>query len=934
MHIRTASNSRGKGRIIDVSEDVTAGSVTRVLHGVSSARISLLNQSRKYDGMFTPMDTITIRLRRIKTVLKFSGYLDAVPLWAAEQGSINLRASCSLKRLANFLWDPTSPAAMMLLNKDDPNRNLMNDGGMAQRAINVLTEVARWPKAQIHIARVPESWYDRVGAIADQLIAESESLQMMVSSGAGAWVGGENPLAAGQDSLPGIGKGTGNLPARSGRISHFGGPGGGAYGKMALTGEDGVHTRDDWYCAMRWPYTQPGAVQGAKEWWVNRRILVVNPKNNKAVVLRAADWGPHISTGRVIDVSPRALSLLGAATDDTVHISFAPENANLGPVTKADAGLGAILGPAGTFDSAPTTSSATSWGQPGDKRNIVQARAAGITFYVHRLAKANFEGFVNDLVSELGYHPRSIGGYKDRDIEGTNTKSNHAWGLAIDIDPNINPRYGSGAGGRYALPKRGLVPLARKWGLGWGGEWNNSKDYMHFEVIGAPASDTYDGVSGSGTGSVVVAKWRPPIHGKYTLTARFGEGGSHWSNGHSGTDFAVSSGTNIYPVGPGTVHDKGFDADAYGNWVSIDHGNKVYTFYAHMNAPSTVAVGEPVTTNTVIGHVGSTGNVTGPHVHVELRKGADTYQAALASGGIDKYVLGGANRSDPPAGTQAVEADASTQGIMAPDLTPEQISRGLFNVWQFNAAQASQGGILLGGYRAVMNDDPVLNTVGGFMSATLRDWCSAPNGDFIGWFPDYFGHYGQAGKMVLSPLEIDLRDGPPTIGWSDENLKTHQFVSGATSYLSGDASSIFHQATTAGIASVEFPELMTALLGITRKEAEQMRDDYLSRYGARPEYEAMNNISGARQEFFFACHKFMQNWSAQYQTQVALTFVPELYPGMLMCLPMYGVQGYIRETTDSWDMQSGFRTHVSCAPWSTIGDSSKVPAYLPKGAPL
>lgn len=928
VRIRTAADSKGKGRVIDVSEDVSTGSVTRVNQGISNANLTLLNQNRKYDGMFSPMDTVVIYLRRLRTVLKFSGYLDGVPKWSAMPGSVNLTASCSLKRLQHFLWDPGSPEGVSLLDrgwKNDEDKSRMNDGGLAARAVNVLTEVAKWPEAQIHIGRIPENWSEKISAIADEVIAESEAMRMSEIVGSGAWVNGVNPISAGSSSIEGIGPGTGEIPATSGKISMFGGPGGGAYGNMGLTGESGVNPRDPWYCAMRWPYTNPNAVAGAKAWWTNRKILVVNPKSNKAVVLRAADWGPDQSTGRVIDVSPTALKRLGAVTDSTVHIAFAPKGAALGPVTAPSSGVENIVSSAGSPTGANPVKSG--WGAAGDESNIVSARAGGCSFRCHRLAKANFVGFVNDLVAILGYHPKSIGGYNDRNIAGTSTKSNHAWGAAIDIDPDRNPRYASAAGGPYALPHKGLIPLARKWGLGWGGEYHHSKDYMHFEVIGAPSPSTPAYSGGGSAGAVVIAKWKPPIHTDYRVTNRFGDAGPY-QNRHTGTDFAVAEGTNIYPVGPGTVHDKGSGDPSYGNWISIDHGAKNFTFYAHMNAPSPIAVGTQVGTNTVIGHVGMTGNASGFHVHLELRQGADDYDNAV---NIEKYVLGGKNRADPPAGTQAVQGDV---GETALDVAT--VGQGLFNVFQYNLSEITELGYMLTGYRSVMNDEPVLSTVAGFMGAGLRDFCSAPNGDFIAWFPDYFGHFKQAGKMVVTPLEINATDGPPTIGWSDENLKTHQFVMGSTDPTSADAQSTLRMATTAGVASIEFPELMMALLNISREEAETMRDTYLERYGARVEVSYMNNISGARQEFFFACHKFMQNWSQQFQASVNLTFMPELYPGMLLCLPMYGMQGYIVQTTDSWDMRSGsFTTNVVCAPWSSIGKSDKETAEgLPIGAPL
>lgn len=174
--IATSPYGRGKGKVIDVSEDVSSGSITRVNRGISSANFVLLNQSRKYDGLFGPMDRVVIYLRRIRKVLKFAGYLDFTPLWSAEPGSLSVRASCSLKRLANFYWDPGSPAASILLNKINSGDNFLEDGGVARIATDVMTQVVGWPKGSIHISRVPSDWFDTVSALADQLVAESEAL--------------------------------------------------------------------------------------------------------------------------------------------------------------------------------------------------------------------------------------------------------------------------------------------------------------------------------------------------------------------------------------------------------------------------------------------------------------------------------------------------------------------------------------------------------------------------------------------------------------------------------------------------------------------------------------------------------------------------------------------------------------------------------------
>ena len=116
-----------------------------------------------------------------------------------------------------------------------------------------------------------------------------------------------------------------------------------------------------------------------------------------------------------------------------------------------------------------------------------------------------------------------------------------------------------------------------------------------------------------------------------------------------------------------------------------------------------------------------------------------------------------------------------------------------------------------------------------------------------------------------------------------------------------------------------------------------MADEYLQRFGPRVNWSKMNTVSDNRMaEFFFACRNFMANWSSQFRTTVRLTFMPEAYPGMMLCLPMFGMQGYIREVAHSWDLGGGgFTTDVQAAPWSSMGPREVgVSRFFPKGAPL
>ncbi|RPE42702.1 peptidase M23-like protein [Streptomyces sp. Ag109_O5-1] len=106
----------------------------------------------------------------------------------------------------------------------------------------------------------------------------------------------------------------------------------------------------------------------------------------------------------------------------------------------------------------------------------------------------------------------------------------------------------------------------------------------------------------------------------YTITGTFGQAGSMWSSGyHTGLDFAAPTGTLIKAVHSGTVTEAGW-AGSYGyrTILTLDDGTELW--FCHQSSIG-VSVGQKVSTGDVIGRVGATGNVTGPHLHLEVHPG-------------------------------------------------------------------------------------------------------------------------------------------------------------------------------------------------------------------------------------------------------------------------------------------------------------------------
>ena len=106
-----------------------------------------------------------------------------------------------------------------------------------------------------------------------------------------------------------------------------------------------------------------------------------------------------------------------------------------------------------------------------------------------------------------------------------------------------------------------------------------------------------------------------PVTG--TITSRYGVSSRIRKSNHTGLDISAKTGTDIKVVAAGTVISAKYEG-SYGNLVKIDHGNGVETWYAH-TSKMYVKAGQKVEAGDVIAAVGSTGNSTGPHLHLEIR---------------------------------------------------------------------------------------------------------------------------------------------------------------------------------------------------------------------------------------------------------------------------------------------------------------------------
>jgi hypothetical protein len=284
-----------------------------------------------------------------------------------------------------------------------------------------------------------------------------------------------------------------------------------------------------------------------------------------------------------------------------------------------------------------------------------------------------------------------------------------------------------------------------------------------------------------------------------------------------------------------------------------------------------------------------------------------------------------------------------------------------FNV-AFNFPGSMLDSVLLTGERALENDVKLLDTIQEVCKASQRTFSSLPNGDFIAWYPDYFNLTGENAWLRISPTEIKSC----TISLNDKNLVTHLYILGNPfGFNTSSGSNInlewYEKLMGSGVVTLERPWLLDSFLrpfepdsqedpsnqtntqeSISSKksktvsrprsvlEAQGGRLLFLERYGARPHMEKIPTIRHPILEFFYAYHTFIQKWAEQFISKAEFTFMPELFPGMIIELDMKHGTGddfdkepikitfYVKDVTHTFSYESGFSTSaILMAPGTT-----------------
>lgn len=247
--------------------------------------------------------------------------------------------------------------------------------------------------------------------------------------------------------------------------------------------------------------------------------------------------------------------------------------------------------------------------------------------------------------------------------------------------------------------------------------------------------------------------------------------------------------------------------------------------------------------------------------------------------------------------------------------------------WMGNESNAMTD--IMKGQRRFINDTKLLSLVRQACSASMRSFCSSPGGDFLAWFPDYFGACGRTPYFEIRDIEIRDTDG--TIYENDGNLVTHLYVAGDTvghsaSGPGGDGINFTDWLATAGAVTVEQEGLLELFVD-TVGNSDLTPTAILNRYGPRPKSMEFGLIQDPKFEVMTAFQQFMLHWAQRFSAPFSFTFMPELFPGTRVRLSDRGLAFYVQEVSHDFDWENGGVTNATLiAPTTTTtGTGSGLP---------
>lgn len=803
VHIESETNG-----IIDVSGDLVNWSVTRRSNSVSSFNFTLQNTQRKYDGLFWPGDRLTVELKRITWVRVFTGTLNTSPVFSAWPRALPMSASCTIKKLQFWPWDPTTQAANALVQKwlstDFQNDTIQGDAGLSALVTDSLVKVTDWNPKAIHIGEVPNTWFKWAEDVEKEIDLKA-SMQAVLGSFAtinGNSIGGSIKLKEGFQGL--------DSAQLANAVTIF----------SVVIQYANLKSAADQDKAAEVAIATAGTESGLQNLFSGDRDSVGLFQQRPS-----AGWGTAAECENVLHATKAFLGLSYNNGNGTPHGLFQVHN----------------------------------WRTLSSIQDAIAVQVPDVASY-----QRNFPGWDKMAKAIVAECRKQL----------TNQLNLNGGATTVGLPPiSNNPSQSTG----YSLAATAAnLILSRPPGT------------IRYQEGG---DDPPQAVNPTVLDCSSLVEWVYYHTTGELLNHRTAE--DQWS--YCGPKRQISLETAKHIQGALLFNVSG----NYASHVGVSLGNG-YHVAAHMHyADQTKDVnispidGGGFSTAALLPNIDYSSSGT-TQAAVNVIKKITGKSASLALGSID------IKNTNPGSGSVTGNATGQDpfQALVNLATAPPVVSGNIF-----------------GGARKLINNQPFLPWLKNVVNSSMRSFCSAPNGDFMAWFPDYFDITGTSAKMVIEPIELmDF-----TVEWSDQQIVTHEFVTGTLysgldqtsgSIVSMDSSysGIYQMLSTYGIATMDFPEVFKTIYGHSANP--EFLHKYLARFGARPNLDSMPNIQHGQMEFCMALWNFMYYWSSQFNANIPMTFMPELWPGMIIQIPEYNFQAYVVEVSHqgSFGQGGGFTT--------------------------
>lgn len=788
---------------LDLSEDLTRGTLVRRSDGVSTFQFGLQNVRRKYDGIFAPNDRIIVMMKRFTWLRVFTGYLNSVPLVTGWPTEVSINASCSLKRLQYWYWDPGLSASQTMVAQAltaVKSGNDNSDAGVTNAVLTILNSVVGWPAEKIHIAGIPQEWFKFAQKIAKDVDAKAEEADALAAQFY-AILGGAGTVGGPQGGVGGVFNGQ-LKPGKYGNATLSAAQLGLAVTIFNAGSQDGMskHVIGAALCA------------GKAESDFNATVVNSIGATGLFQMRPSMGWGtssqckdPVYASHKWFSVAKGVRSRESLTYGRLAQAVERSEDSSGAIYQRWQPMADALLATLSSGSAAPTT--------PGGLGDNPAVGAIG-----NSTGKSTGLAFLNTalgLVQANPHIPYRLGGDSAPSTSANNVR-------ALDCSSFTQWAAYHTFGSLHGFPRTAAA--------------QQSYCAAHGKLVSSQ--------QGMQTRGALMFRGSSAEHVEISL----GDGRHTVGAHHTGTYAGVVSNNAGYWTNAGLLPNTDYSADGGGVGANFD---------------------------------GSTGGDTAAQQGVQTAPG-NTQPWYNPNDPFDK--LFGNNPWVPQQDVDTAESEALT------------------------------------GIRALLNDQPLLPYIKNLMNSTMRSFCSAPNGDLIAWFPDYYGIWGTSASMVIEPIE--LQDF--YVEWSDDFFVTHQYTvapkgNQGLDLLSGAVDPIgpLQAVTTLGIATIDIPSIMYALFGLepTEAAAKKFIAYIYKRFGARPDFQQMPGVVGQRGEFFSALFLFMRQWAYQYNADIPITFMPELWPGMNAKVPAFDFQAYVTTVTHNFQFgdQPSFATSINIA---------------------